>query len=229
MKEIPLGLYLYPVLQVADIVLYKSNAVPVGDDQLPHLNFARHLSHKFNTTFSRVFPEPLPICSKLTGRIKSLRIPDKKMSKSEPNAKSRIEITDSSDAIRDKIKRAVTDFRSEVTYEPESRPGVSNLVLIYSLVSGLTPEEVCQQNSGKNTGEFKLVLSDLLIEHLKPIRDETLRLLSEDSYLEQVLNAGRARAHDIAQQTMNEVLSAIGSKTFSLYFSNDSINKAINH
>lgn len=229
MKEIPLGIFLYPVLQVADIVLYKSNAVPVGDDQLPHLNFARHLSHKFNTTFKHIFPEPIALCPELTGRIKSLRMPDKKMSKSEPNAKSRIEITDSSDEIREKMKKAVTDCRSEITFEPESRPGVSNLVLIYSIISGLTPEEVCQQNSGIDTGKFKLILSDLIAEHLKPIREETLRLLSEELYLEQVLSAGRARAHEIAEQTMNEVYDAIGSNNWSPNVAKDRINKAVNH
>ncbi|CAG2166764.1 unnamed protein product [Oppiella nova] len=213
MKDIPLGLYLYPVLQVADILLFKSNAVPVGDDQIPHLNFARHLAHKFNTTFSQTFAEPVAISPELTGRIRSLRTADKKMSKSEVNEKSRIEITDSPDRIREKIRKAVTDMRSEVTYEPDSRPGVSNLVAIYSLISGLTPEEVCHQNMGRNTGEFKQVLSDLVVEHLKPIRDNVLRLMADESYLEQVLTDGHNRAFSIAQQTMCEVNDAIGSKS----------------
>ena len=116
LKEIPLGLYLYPVLQVADILLYKSNAVPVGDYQLPHLKFARHLGHTFNTTYKPIFPELSPLSPQLTGRIKSLRTPDKKMSKSKPNSRSRIEITDSSDEIRDKFKKAVTGMKWEVTF-----------------------------------------------------------------------------------------------------------------
>ncbi|CAG2105643.1 unnamed protein product, partial [Medioppia subpectinata] len=213
MKDIPLGLYLYPVLQVADILLFKSTAVPVGDDQLPHLQFARHLAHRFNSTFGDTFVEPTAISPALTGRIRSLRIVDKKMSKSEASEKSRIEMTDSSDLIREKIRKAVTDMRSEVTYEPESRPGVSNLVTIYSLISGLTPDEVCRQNVGLNTGQFKLVLSDLVIQHLKPIRENILRLMDDELYLEQVLNEGHDRALSIAQQTMCEVNDAIGSKS----------------
>ena len=224
----PLGLYLYPVLQVADILLYKSNAVPVGDDQLPHLNFARHLSQKFNTTFTNIFPEPLPLSPHMSGRIKSLRSPDKKMSKSELNLKSRIEITDSPEEIREKLKKAVTDMRSEVTFDPESRPGVSNLVLIYSIATGLTPEAVCDQNSGRNTGEFKLVLSDILSEYLRPIREKTLRLLSEESYLEEVLNSGRLRAQEIAEQTMAEVYDVIGSKTMNRLIEKTISNKSIN-
>ena len=197
---------------MADILLYKSNAVPIGDDQLPHINFAKDLCQKFNTTFKPIFPEPRPLCPELTGRIKSLRTPDKKMSKSEPNLKSRIEITDSSNEIREKLKKAVTDMKSEVTFDPQKRPGVSNLILIYSLTTGLTPKEVCEQNRGRDTGQFKLILSDLLIEKLKPIRENTLRLLSEDLYLEQVLSAGSLRAQQIAEQTMTEVYDAIGSK-----------------
>jgi tryptophanyl-tRNA synthetase len=212
MTEIPLGLYLYPVLQVADILLYKSNCVPVGDDQLPHMNFAKHLSSKFNNTFSKIFPIPETICNEFSGRIKSLRNPEKKMSKSELDMKSRIEIIDSADEIRLKCKRAVTDMISEVTFDPISRPGVSNLVLIYSLISGLTPEQVCEKSVGLDTGKFKLLLSDLVVEHFKPIREEVMRLMNEDLYLHQVLSEGSNKALQIAENTMNEVYEAIGFK-----------------
>src|SRR5690606_4882594 len=149
-------------------------------------------------------------------RIKSLRNPDKKMSKSEADTKSRIELADSSDEIVRKIRKAVTDMKSEVTFEPETRPGVSNLVQIYSLVSGLSPQEVCRRFEGKDTFHFKLELGDLLAEYIKPIRARIVELNGNRDYLESVLKDGASRALEIAEETVADVQQTIGMEFASL-------------
>lgn len=155
MKEIPLGLYLYPVLQAADIMLYKATHVPVGEDQAQHLQLAMSLAKLFNHRFGKTFPLCEPIISDDHGaRIRSLRDPTKKMSKSDPDKRSCILLTDKPDVIRDKVKKAVTDMTSAVTYEPEARPGVTNLLVIHSMmVKESIIEEICEENEHLDTGK----------------------------------------------------------------------------
>lgn len=154
MKEIPLGLYLYPVLQAADIMLYKATHVPVGEDQVQHLQLAQSLAKAFNNRFGNTFPMCQPmIADDASCRIKSLRDPTKKMSKSDPDPKSCVMITDTPKVIKEKVKKAITDFTSAVTFEPETRPGVTNLLTIHSMVSGKSIQEICDDAQSIDTGK----------------------------------------------------------------------------
>ncbi|XP_055902444.1 tryptophan--tRNA ligase, mitochondrial [Eupeodes corollae] len=212
MKEIPLGLFLYPVLQAADILLYKTTHVPVGEDQVQHIQLTQHLGSLFNNRFGTTFPDCHAIIDrKEAARIRSLRDPSKKMSKSDPEVKSCIYLTDEPDVIVEKIKKAVTDFTSEVTYDPENRLGVSNLVAIHSLVSnGKTPEEICKDVQGIDTGKYKMVVAEAVIEHLKPIRTKINEYLKNPSELVYILDDGREKARTIAEETMAEVKQKVG-------------------
>ncbi|KAJ4439141.1 hypothetical protein ANN_15098 [Periplaneta americana] len=153
LKEVPLGLYIYPVLQAADILLYRATQVPVGEDQTQNLQLVQHLAKIFNNRHGPTFPVPEAIMADSSiSRLKSLRDPSKKMSKSDQDPRSRIEITDTPEDLLEKCKKAVTDFTSEVTFDPEKRPGVANLITIHSLFTGLDPAEVCKQARGLDTG-----------------------------------------------------------------------------
>lgn len=212
LKSIPLSLLMYPVLQSADIILYKANEVPVGEDQLQHMYVVRDLVEKFNVNFGETFPLPEMITSsnKFAVRVKSLRQPDKKMSKSEADSKGRIEISDSPESIREKIKKAVTDSTSRVTFDPVTRPGVSNLVAIWSLCTGETCEKVCENSKNLDTAKFKMHLADILIEHLKPFRLKYLDLMKNQDFITDVLRHGNARASSIAEPTLRQVCAKTG-------------------
>ena len=210
-KDIPLGLFLYPVLQAADIMLYKSTHVPVGEDQVQHLQLAQHLAKLFNHKFGETFP----ICHAMIsndagGRIKSLREPTKKMSKSDPDPKSCLMITDTPDAIIEKLKKSITDFTSEVTYEPERRLGVTNLLTIHSLITGTTTEQICNDVKGLNTGQYKLVVADAIIAHMNPIRVKIEDYLKNPDYLTKILQDGNNKARVVAEKTMEEVKQKVG-------------------
>ncbi|RWS24994.1 hypothetical protein B4U80_11373 [Leptotrombidium deliense] len=212
LKSIPFGIYVYPVLQTADIILYKSDEVPVGDDQWPHLNYARELTEKFNYKFGKIFPIPKAIIDKdsHSKRIKSLRNPEKKMSKSDSDPKSRINLDDDSDAIRGKVMKAVTDHNSRVTFNLEERPGVSNLLILHSLTSGVPIDKICEESSHLTTAEYKQVVAECIIEHLTPIRKKLIEVLDDKLYVEEILRKGSLKANQIATTTMDEVKKAIG-------------------
>ncbi|XP_055705021.1 tryptophan--tRNA ligase, mitochondrial [Phlebotomus papatasi] len=210
-KEIPLGLFVYPVLQAADILLYKASHVPVGEDQVQHLQLAQHLAKTFNTKFGATFPHcHALVANDLSNRIKSLRDPSKKMSKSDSDPKSTIYLTDSPDTVADKVKKAITDFTSEVTFDPEVRPGVSNLVTIHSLMSGKSPEEICAMNKDVDTGKYKARVAEAVVEHLNPIRMRIEAFSRHPEYLSQVLEEGAQRASEIAETTIQEVKEKLG-------------------
>ena len=213
MKETPLGLFLYPVLQAADILAYKATDVPVGEDNLQNVEMCRRLAHSFNNRFnSQIFPLPNAVLVSETSsrRIRSLRDPSKKMSKSDVDKKSCLYILDEPDTIRMKLKRAVTDMTSQVTFNPDERPGVSNLVCIHSQITNQDPSEICQEVSNMDTGQYKLYLADILIEHLSPIREKTKDLLENKDHIEAILIDGADRARLIAAQTLKEVNKAVG-------------------
>lgn len=211
LKNIPLGLYIYPVLQAADILLYRATQVPVGQDQVQHIQLAQDLAYSFNQKFGDTFPLPRSlIFDDASKRIKSLRDPSKKMSKSDTDCKSRLDLTDNSDVLLEKIKKAVTDNTSQVTYDPETRPGVSNLIAIHSLLTDKSPEEICKDAQDLDTGKYKLVLADVVIEKLKPIREEISRLLKEPLYLDEVLKIGSEKATDLAIDCYVDVKDKIG-------------------
>ncbi|XP_050541719.1 tryptophan--tRNA ligase, mitochondrial [Daktulosphaira vitifoliae] len=229
LKDVPLGLYLYPVLQAADILLYKATKVPVGEDQVQHLQLAHALARSFNTRYGVTFPIPEILVQKdSSSRIRNLRDPTKKMSKSHPDQRGRIEITDSSDVIAEKIKKAVTDCISEVTYDPENRPGVSALVAMHSFVTGSLPEKICEENSFLDTGRYKQVVSEILIEKFSPIRQEIFKLMASPDYLFKTLEEGRYKASSIAEKTWSEVASKIGSFPSNTIKCSSSNSKIIN-
>ncbi|XP_075996526.1 tryptophan--tRNA ligase, mitochondrial [Genypterus blacodes] len=203
------GLFTYPVLQAADILLYQSSLVPVGEDQVQHLELAQDLARIFNNRYGELFPEPRALLS-CTRKVKSLRDPSAKMSKSDPQTMATINITDSPDDIALKIRRAVTDFTSEVTFDPESRPGVSNLVTIHAAAALISVEEAVLQARGLDTGAYKTLVSEAVIQRLTPIREEIHRLRSDRAHLEAVLARGTCRARDLAAPVLKEVRQRVG-------------------
>jgi len=217
LKEIPLGLFIYPVLQAADILLYRAASVPVGEDNLQNLQIAQYLAHKFNRTFCPpslpLFPRPEPVLPDTTAaRLRSLRSPEHKMSKSDPDPLSCIFLSDTQDLIVKKVKSSVTDTIKELYYDPVARPGVSNLVTIHSQLTGQTVEEVSHylQHNNINKVQLKTMVSDSLVTSLTPIREEMLRLLDDQHYIDTVLAEGRDLAKELADDTMGRVRELIG-------------------
>uniref|UniRef100_A0A8B9H884 Tryptophan--tRNA ligase, mitochondrial n=1 Tax=Astyanax mexicanus TaxID=7994 RepID=A0A8B9H884_ASTMX len=208
-NEGSVGLYTYPVLQAADILLYKATHVPVGEDQVQHLELAQDLARIFNNKYGELFPEPRALLSS-TRKVKSLRDPSCKMSKSDPQKFATIFLTDTPEDIVFKIRRAVTDFTSEVTFDPEGRPGVSNLVSLHAAVSGLTVEDVLIQARGLDTGKYKNLVSEAVVQRLQPIRLEIQRLRADRGHLLSVLAEGGAKARSLAAPVMTEVRKRVG-------------------
>lgn len=200
-------------MQAADILLYKANRVPVGADQSQHIELTRFIARKFNVTYKQeIFPEPEAIYGKsdFSQRVKSLRDPMKKMSKSDPNKKSRIEITDEPDVILEKCKKAITDMISDVYYDPVNRPGVSNLLVIYSLITNDPIEVIVERHKKVNTSQFKVILADLMVDYFKPIR-EKYKLYNDDrGYLDKVMLENGQLARHIASQTISDVNKCLG-------------------
>ena len=186
------------------------------------MELSRRLARSFNNRFCKksnpIFPIPLPVLVGQEGtdegaaRVRSLRDPKKKMSKSDPDNKSCIYINDTSAVILEKCKKAVTDFTSTLSFDPIERQGVSNLISIHSAVTGLTPTEICKDCESLNTGKYKVHLANILIEHLTPIREYSEHLLNNKEHLESILRSGEDAARNIAQETMHDVSKVIGLK-----------------
>lgn len=210
LKEIPLGIFVYPILQSADILLYKATHVPVGEDQVQHIQLTQHLAKIFNNKYQKVFPVPQPVIDTMCCRIKGLRQPEKKMSKSDVIFKNRIEITDSPDIIVERIKKALTDFTSAVTFDPEKRPGISNLINIHSLCTGKSPDVICNENTRLDTGQYKLVVADAVVEYLKPIQEKIALYQKDPGHITEVLKKGSEKATKVAVKTVKEVKEAMG-------------------
>ncbi len=207
------GLFLYPVLMAADILLYKPEAVPVGDDQVQHIELTRSIAEKFNARFKQTFPLPKPmVLGKNVSRIKSLQNPDKKMSKSDVDPDGSILLLDSKDEISRKIKKAVTDSGKEVVFDPAKKPAVSNLLTIYSGFSGKNIKSLEQEFAGKTYVEFKKALAELLIEKLSPIRKKFDELMFDRQELIKTLSRGSEKAQKVAEQTLDEVKRKTGLK-----------------
>ena len=208
------GLYSYPVLMAADILLYDSTHVPVGNDQKQHLELCRDIAQKFNNDFKveDFFKIPEPLIQKEFSRIMSLKDGSKKMSKSELSDLSRINLTDGNDKILNKIKKAKTDSLPipSTLKELDDRPEARNLIGIYSSISNSSLESSIQKFSGKNFSEFKENLSQILIDKLSPISDEIKRLLKEKSYLDKILEDGSKKADNIASKKIKEIHDIIG-------------------
>ncbi|XP_051055012.1 tryptophan--tRNA ligase, mitochondrial isoform X1 [Phodopus roborovskii] len=208
-KHGTVGLLTYPVLQAADILCYKSTHVPVGEDQVQHMELVQDLARSFNKKYGEFFPLPKSILTPMK-KVKSLRDPSVKMSKSDPDKLATVGITDSPEEIVQKFRKAVTDFTSEVTYEPDSRAGVSNMVAIHAAVSGLSVEEVVRSSAGMDTARYKLLVADAVIEKFAPIRSEIEKLKMDKDHLKKVLLVGSAKAKELACPVFEEVKKLVG-------------------
>lgn len=203
------GLFDYPVLMASDILLYQPNYVPVGVDQLQHIELCRDIAQRFNSAYSETFTIPEGYLGKLNTKVMSLSDPTKKMSKSDPNPNGFILLMDKPEDIMRKFKRAVTDSDTRVVCA-EDKPGVTNLIGIYAQATGKTIEEVEAEFEGKGYGDFKPAVGEAVIEMLRPIREETERLLKDKSYLESVYRDGAQKADRIAQRTLSKVYRKVG-------------------
>ena len=208
------GLYTYPVLQAADILLYKATEVPVGEDQKQHLELTRDIAAKFNNDFAvpGYFPVPEPIIQGPATRVMSLRDGAAKMSKSDPSDNSRINLTDDADTIASKIRKAKTDPAPlpETLDELNDRPEAKNLVAIYAALAGLTREQVIAQFGGQGFGAFKPKLADLAVASLAPVTAEMRRLMADTAEIDRVLKDGAERAAAIADPVVDEVRKIVG-------------------
>ena len=203
------GLFTYPVLMAADILLYQTDSVPVGEDQKQHLELARDLAERFNSRYSPTFKVPDPMISKFGARIMSLQEPTKKMSKSDDDANAFILLLDDEATIKKKIKRAVTDSLGLVKYS-DDQPGVKNLLTIYSKFSGKTIEQLEKDYDGKGYGDFKNDLADVVADALRPIREKALELIENKDQLEEIYTKGAEKAEKIARKTLSKVYRKTG-------------------
>ncbi len=208
-NEANAGLFDYPVLMAADILLYQTNEVPVGVDQKQHIELTRDLAEKFNSKFGDTFKLPAPIISKETARIMSLQNPDSKMSKSDKNPLVTINLLDLEDEIREKIKKAVTDSGSNISRDASSE-GLSNLLSIYSAFKNQDLTSTYEQVEGKSYGEFKTLLADLVVESLLEIQKKYKEIRSDEGLLRKVLDKGRDFAIEKSSKTLQLVKEKVG-------------------
>lgn len=203
------GLYTYPVLMAADILLYQADVVPVGVDQKQHLEITRDIAERFNNIYGDVFTIPEAYIGKKGAKIMSLQEPGKKMSKSDTNANATILLLDDTDTIIRKFKRAVTDSESEVRYA-EEKPGISNLMDIYSAVTGKTYEEIEKEFAGKGYGDFKLAVGETVADHLKPLQERYEQLMKDKAYIESMIKQNDEKAAYYANKTLHKVQKKVG-------------------
>jgi tryptophanyl-tRNA synthetase len=203
------GLYDYPVLQAADILLYNAHLVPVGEDQRQHLELSRTLARRFNGLYGETFVVPEPMILETGARVMALDEPAAKMSKSSPTPAGYVALLDEPDVIRRKIRRAKTDSGTEVVASPE-KPAITNLLGIYAGVTGDTIPEIEEQYRGKGYGDFKKDLAEVVVERLSPIRERTLELLDNPRELDEILEAGAERAREVARSTLHDAWAKLG-------------------
>lgn len=203
------GLFTYPSLMAADILLYQANLVPVGEDQKQHLELTRDIANRFNNIYGNTFTIPEPYIPKVGARIMSLADPTKKMSKSDENPNAYVTILDQPEVIIRKFKRAVTDSEMEICYR-EGKDGINNLMSIYSVVTGLTYDQIQNAFEGKGYGDLKLAVGEAVVEHLRPVRESYERLMKDKAYLESCYREGAEKAASIAERTMRKVYKKVG-------------------
>lgn len=207
------GLFTYPVLMAADILLYQTNLVPVGADQKQHLELARNVAERFNNKYSPTFAIPEPYIPPVGARIMSLQDPIKKMSKSDDNAKATIFLDDLPDAVRNKVKRAVTDSGTDIRYS-ETRPAIANLLTLFNVATGEPIAALEERFSGKSYAVFKEELAEAIVELLRPIQERYHALRSDEEKLQEILNKGAESARRRAQKTLRKVYKKIGIVEF---------------
>lgn len=209
-ESVSAGLLNYPTLMAADILLYQTDIVPVGEDQKQHIELARTLARKFNARFGQTFKEPKELIQKSGARIMALNDPTKKMSKSSPNTASYIGILDTPEEIKKKIKIAVTDSDTEVRFDPTQKPAVANLMVIYRLASDLSIKEIEKKFAGKGYGDFKRELGVVLTEHLLPIKKKYYEIRRDEKQMREMLARGAGAAKEISGKTLADVKQKIG-------------------
>ncbi len=208
-KNINVGLFSYPILMAADILLYQADLVPVGSDQKQHLELSRNLSIRFNNKYSETFKVPEPFIPEVGARIMSLQDPMKKMSKSDENLNNIITLLDSPSDIKRKINRAVTDSGKEIKHS-KNRPGLSNLIDIYSILNNQSIKEVEDKYRGKMYSVLKHDLIEVINEYLSPIQNEYSRIIKDDNYLNQILKNGSEKCSWKARRTLSKVYRKVG-------------------
>jgi tryptophanyl-tRNA synthetase len=204
------GLFTYPILQVADILLYQANAVPVGEDQRQHVELTRDLAERFNTRFGQTFTLPDPYIVKESAKIYDLQDPTAKMSKSAPSPKGLISLLDEPKASAKKIKSAVTDTDTVIRFDPRTKPGVSNLLTIYSTLTGTAIAELESQYEGKLYGALKSDLAELYVEWVTPFRRRTQEFLGDPETLDSILAKGAEKARVVAAETLAAAYERVG-------------------
>lgn len=208
-ESVGVGLFAYPVLMAADILLYNTDLVPVGSDQKQHIELARDLAIRFNNLYSPTFKVPEPYIGNVGARIMDLQEPEKKMSKSSENPNSYILIMDPPDVIRKKISRAVTDDIGIVRYS-EDQPGISNLISILSTITGEKPEQIEKKYEGVGYAQFKSDVADALVEELRPVQEKVKQLLEDKPYMESIYRAGAEKASYVANKTLRKMQKKLG-------------------
>lgn len=207
--NINVGLFSYPTLMAADILLYQADYVPIGADQKQHLELARDIAERFNGIYSPTFTIPNPYIGKAGARVMSLQDPTKKMSKSDPNPKASVSLLDTADDIRKKFKSAVTDSEAKVRYA-DGKDGINNLMAIYSCCTGLDYDAIEKEFDGKGYGDFKLAVAESVIENIKPVQDKYYALMSDKAYIEKCAAEGAMKASYIANKTLSKVMRKVG-------------------
>ena len=208
-ENVNVGLFAYPILMAADILLYQANYVPIGVDQKQHLEITRNIADRFNGLYGETFTLPEPFIGKTGAKIMSLQEPTKKMSKSDTNVKAFISVLDDNDAIVRKIKSAVTDSEARVHYA-QGKDGVNNLMTIYSCCTGKDFAEIEKEFDGKGYGDFKAAVAQAVAAELAPVRDEFNRLIADKSYLNACMEAGAQKAARVANRTLRKAMKRVG-------------------
>ncbi|MFN4907891.1 MAG: tryptophan--tRNA ligase [Bacteroidota bacterium] len=211
--NVNVGLFTYPILMAADILLYNADLVPVGEDQRQHLELTRNLAERFNFHYSPTFTVPEPFIPKVGAKIMSLQEPEKKMSKSDPNERATIFMVDTDEAILGKVKRAVTDSGTTIVYD-EKRPGVANLMTLYSITTGKTMQEIENEFAGLGYAEFKEAVGQAIVTFLRPVRERYTAIRSDEDALKATLKRGAEAARDRARKVLRKVYKKTGFVEF---------------
>lgn len=209
-ENVGVGLFTYPALMAADILLYDTTVVPVGEDQMQHVELTRTIARRFNTQFGETFVIPQALIQKQGARIMGLDDPSVKMSKSATSTMNYIALTDDDETIRKKIMRAVTDSGKDIVYDPDKKPAVTNLLTIFHHMTGTHVKDLEKEFAGKGYGDLKKTLADAVISHIGPIRDKIAEYRKDPKELMRVLDAGRDAAQEIAAEKMKTVRERVG-------------------
>ena len=204
------GLFAYPSLMAADILLYQPDFVPVGEDQKQHCELTRDVAQRFNNIYGETFKVPEPYIPPVGARVMSLTSPENKMSKSDKDPNGCVYMLEKPEDIMRKFKKAVTDSDACVRFDPENKPGVSNLMQIYAVATGKSFDAIEAEFAGRGYGDFKVAVGEAVVEMLRPIREETERLLADKAYLETVYRAGAEKASYVANRTVSKVYKKVG-------------------